>query len=97
MVDGIPCLRGWQRLGQGFNLSPTLGFTFRLPFCQVLGIATNFNKKSNNGVLDSDDDGIIFKHSNKVNFTSGLDLHIMDKEWCNGQGICLVSVEQLDH
>ena len=32
-------------------------------------------------VLESDSDGIIFKHSNKVNFTSGLDVHIMDKEW----------------
>ena len=35
-------------------------------------------------VIDSDDDGIVFKYNNNVNFTSGLDIHIMDKEWCNG-------------
>jgi hypothetical protein len=35
-------------------------------------------------VIDSDADGIIFKHHNSVNFTSGLDVHVMDKEWCNG-------------
>ena len=35
-------------------------------------------------VIDSDDDGVIFKYDDKVNFTSGQDLHIMDKEWCNG-------------
>ena len=35
-------------------------------------------------VIDSDIDGVIFKYDDKVNFTSGQDLHIMDKEWCNG-------------
>lgn len=35
-------------------------------------------------VLDSDDEGIIFKYGNNVNFTSGQDVHVMDKEWCNG-------------
>jgi len=35
-------------------------------------------------VIESDSDGIAFKYKNKVNFTSGLDVHIMDKEWCNG-------------
>ena len=35
-------------------------------------------------VIDSDSDGITFKYKNNINFTSGLDVHIMDKEWCNG-------------
>jgi hypothetical protein len=34
-------------------------------------------------VIDSDDDGIVFKYDNCVNFTSGQDVHVMDKEWCN--------------
>ena len=35
-------------------------------------------------VIANDDDGIIFKFNQCVNFTSGQDVHIMDKEWCNG-------------
>ena len=35
-------------------------------------------------VIESDNDGIVFKYKNNINFTSGLDVHIMDKEWCNG-------------
>ena len=35
-------------------------------------------------VIGSDDDGIVFKYGNNVNFTSGQDVHVMDKEWCNG-------------
>ena len=35
-------------------------------------------------VIESDDEGIVFKYQDNVNFTSGLDVHIMDKEWCNG-------------
>jgi hypothetical protein len=35
-------------------------------------------------VIDSDDDGIVFKHGDTVNFTSGQDVHVMDKEWCDG-------------
>ena len=35
-------------------------------------------------IIDSDIDGVIFKYDDKVNFTSGQDVHIMDKEWCNG-------------
>jgi len=35
-------------------------------------------------VVDSDEDGIVFKHGDAVNFTSGQDVHVMDKEWCNG-------------
>ena len=35
-------------------------------------------------VIESDDDGIVFKNNDDVNFTSGQDVHIMDKEWCNG-------------
>jgi len=35
-------------------------------------------------VLDSDNEGIIFKSGNNVNFTTGQDVHVMDKEWCNG-------------
>lgn len=34
-------------------------------------------------VIDSDDDGIVFKHNDSVNFTSGQDIHVMEKEWCN--------------
>ena len=35
-------------------------------------------------IIDSDDDGIVFKYDDCVNFTSGQDVHIMEKEWCNG-------------
>lgn len=35
-------------------------------------------------VIANDDDGIVFKFNQSVNFTSGQDVHIMDKEWCNG-------------
>jgi len=35
-------------------------------------------------VIDSDDAGIVFKYGDTVNFTSGQDVHVMDKEWCNG-------------
>ena len=35
-------------------------------------------------VIDNDDDGIVFKYNDRVNFTSGQDVHVMDKEWCNG-------------
>jgi len=35
-------------------------------------------------VIDSDDDGIVFKYGDMVNFTSGQDVHVMDKEWCDG-------------
>ena len=35
-------------------------------------------------VIESDDEGIVFKYQDTVNFTSGLDVHVMDKEWCNG-------------
>ena len=35
-------------------------------------------------VIANDEDGIIFKFNQSVNFTSGQDVHIMDKEWCNG-------------
>ena len=35
-------------------------------------------------VIESDDEGIVFKYQDNVNFTSGLDVHVMDKEWCNG-------------
>ena len=34
-------------------------------------------------VIESDDEGI-FKYKDNVNLTSGLDVHVMDKEWCNG-------------
>jgi len=26
----------------------------------------------------------VFKYNNDVNFTTGQDVHVMDKEWCNG-------------
>lgn len=35
-------------------------------------------------VIDSDELGISFKFNNDVNFISGQDVHVMDKEWCNG-------------
>ena len=35
-------------------------------------------------IIDSDDDGIVFKYDDCVNFTSGQDVHIMEKEWCDG-------------
>jgi|TARA_B110000444_G_C18834732_1_gene595307 hypothetical protein len=35
-------------------------------------------------ILDSDDDGVVFKHNDCINFTSGQDIHALDKEWCNG-------------
>jgi len=34
-------------------------------------------------VIDSDKDGIIYRHEKEVNFTSGQDVHIMHKEWCD--------------
>ena len=35
-------------------------------------------------VIDSDDDGIVFKYDDCVNLITGQDVHVMDKEWCNG-------------
>ena len=35
-------------------------------------------------VIDSDEDGIVFKYNDNVNFITGQDVHVMDKEWCNG-------------
>ena len=35
-------------------------------------------------IIDSDEDGIVFKYDDCVNFTSGQDVHIMEKEWCDG-------------
>jgi hypothetical protein len=34
-------------------------------------------------VIDSDEDGIVFKYSDNINFTTGQDVHVMDKEWCD--------------
>ena len=34
-------------------------------------------------IIDSDDEGIVLKHGGNVNFVTGQDVHIMDKEWCN--------------
>ena len=34
-------------------------------------------------VLESDANGIMFKHNDTVNYTSGQDVHIMHKEWCD--------------
>jgi hypothetical protein len=34
-------------------------------------------------VIDSDHDGIVFKHDGCINYTSGQDVHVMDKEWCD--------------
>ena len=34
-------------------------------------------------IIDSDDEGIVLKYSGNVNFVTGQDVHIMDKEWCN--------------
>ena len=35
-------------------------------------------------VIDSDHEGIVFKYGDNINFVTGQDVHIMDKEWCNG-------------
>ena len=35
-------------------------------------------------IIDSDDHGIAFKQNDSVYFTSGQDVHALDKEWCNG-------------
>ena len=35
-------------------------------------------------VIDSDEDGIVFKYNDDISFTTGQDVHVMDKEWCNG-------------
>lgn len=35
-------------------------------------------------VIDSDHSGIVFRYEDYVNFTVGQDVHVMDKEWCNG-------------
>ena len=34
-------------------------------------------------IIDSDDEGIVLKYGGNVNFVTGQDVHIMDKEWCN--------------
>ena len=34
-------------------------------------------------VIGSDNEGLLFRYGDKVNFTSGQDVHVMDKEWCN--------------
>ena len=34
-------------------------------------------------IMESDADGIVFEHNDKVNYTSGHDVHIMHKEWCD--------------
>jgi hypothetical protein len=35
-------------------------------------------------VIDSDEDGIVFKYNDDISFTTGQDVHVMDKGWCNG-------------
>jgi len=35
-------------------------------------------------VLDSDSEGVCFRHRGSIYHTNGQDVHIMDKEWCNG-------------
>ena len=34
-------------------------------------------------IMESDAEGIVFAHKDKVNYTSGHDVHIMHKEWCD--------------
>jgi hypothetical protein len=34
-------------------------------------------------VLDSDQTGIAFAYDGKINFTRDLDVHVLDKEWCD--------------
>ena len=34
-------------------------------------------------VIDSDGDGIVFKYNDNISFTTGQDVHVLDKEWCN--------------
>lgn len=34
-------------------------------------------------IIDSDDEGIVLKYGGNINFVTGQDVHIMDKEWCN--------------
>ena len=34
-------------------------------------------------ILENDDAGLIFKYGSKVNYTSGLDVHVMEKGWCD--------------
>jgi hypothetical protein len=35
-------------------------------------------------IVEADADGIAYQYNNKVNYISGHDVHIMDKDWCNG-------------
>jgi hypothetical protein len=35
-------------------------------------------------VIDSDGEGIVFKYDTNIGFATGQDVHVMDKEWCNG-------------
>jgi len=34
-------------------------------------------------IVSSDQHGIVFKYGDNINFTSGQDVHVMEKEWCN--------------
>jgi len=34
-------------------------------------------------IVSSDQHGIVFKYEDNINFTSGQDVHVMEKEWCN--------------
>ena len=34
-------------------------------------------------IIDSDSDGVVYKYGDNVNFTSGQDVHILEKEWCD--------------
>ena len=35
-------------------------------------------------VIDTDDSTIVFSHKGQVNFIKDRDVHVMDKEWCDG-------------
>ena len=35
-------------------------------------------------IVEADADGIAYKYNDKVNYISGHDVHIMEKDWCNG-------------
>jgi len=48
-------------------------------------IPTPMSMLSDNAlIIESDEQGVMFKQGDTVNIVNQQDIHIMDKEWCNG-------------
>ena len=54
-----------------------LGIKQRIPTAMAM-----LSDKAN--IIESDDQGVMFRQDDQVNMVSKQDIHIIDKEWCNG-------------